>query len=185
MPGNIAITLEFILKALSDIVIMILLLRLILPFLRADFRNPIAQGLLRITSPIIVPVRRLVPSVGKLDTATLLVALGIQVAANFVIFRLLFGMPFSWLWLLLMSIIMLATLTIYLFVYAIIIRVVLSWIAPGQHSAISAIADTLAEPVLRPFRRLLPAMGGFDLSPLIATIALIALTKLIGGLPPF
>ena len=73
MPANLISALVFIVNALTSLYLLVLLLRFWLPWLRADFRNPLAQGILKLTSPVIIPLRRIVPSFGRLDTATILV----------------------------------------------------------------------------------------------------------------
>ncbi|NQV87550.1 MAG: YggT family protein [Woeseiaceae bacterium] len=184
MPTNVAAALVYIINALSSLVLLILLLRLVLPFLRADFRNPIAQGILKITSPLVIPMRRVLPSIGRLDTATFLLAYAIQFFAVWLTFMLLGGAVPAPI-LAFVSLTKLIVLTINLFVYAIIISIVISWIAPGRYSPIAAIVATISEPVLRPFRRIIPPVGGFDISPIFAIIALTALTYVIGGFQPF
>ena len=82
------------------------------------------------------------------------------------------------------AIVKLVVLSINLFVYAIFIRVILSWISQGAYNPATAIISTLTEPVLRPFRRILPPMGGFDLSPIIAIILLLAATIVVNGFKP-
>ncbi|MDH3548276.1 MAG: YggT family protein, partial [Gammaproteobacteria bacterium] len=74
MPSNIVSAIVFIVNSLAQLYLFVLLLRLWLPWLGADFRNPIAQAILKLTSPVVIPVRRIVPPVGRLDTATVLVA---------------------------------------------------------------------------------------------------------------
>jgi YggT family protein len=159
----------------------------VLPFLRADFRNPIAQGILKITSPLVIPIRRVIPSIGRLDTATFLLAYAIQFLAVWLTFTIQGGAaPTSILgFLAFVSLTKLIVLTINLFVYAIIINIVISWIAPGRYNPIAAIVATISEPVLRPFRRIIPPIGGFDISPIFAIIALTALTYVIGGFQLF
>jgi YggT family protein len=76
-------------------------------------------------------------------------------------------------------------LCIHLFAFAIIIRVVLSWIAPNQVNPASQIIDALSEPVLAPFRRLIPTVGGMDISPVFAIIGLMALGILVGDQSPY
>jgi YggT family protein len=187
MPSNVATALVYIINALSSLVLLVLLLRMVLPFLRADFRNPIAQGILKITSPLVVPVRRVVPAVGRLDTATFLLAYAIQFLAVWLSFTILGGVaPAQFLaTLAFVSLTKLIVLTINLVVYAIIISIVISWIAPGRYSPIAALVATISEPVLRPFRRIIPPLGGFDISPVFAIIALTALTYVVGGFQPF
>jgi YggT family protein len=184
MPNNFATALVFIINALSSLVLLILLLRLILPLLRADFRNPIAQGILKITSPLVIPVRRVVPSFGRFDTATILVAFGIQFLAIWVTIKI-FGSSVPYVYIAYAAVIKLLVLTVNLFIYAIVIRIVLSWIAQGQYNPVTAFVSTITEPVLRPFRRIIPAMGGFDISPVFAVILLSALQIIISGFQPF
>ncbi len=188
MPRNLPQALHYIIEALASLYILVLLLRIWLPWLRADFRNPLAQGILRLTSPLVVPLRRVIPSFGRLDTATVLVAFAIQYAAVFLILLLyvafsLMSMP-SIGAIALTSIVKLIMLSVNLFAFAILIRVILSWVAPGMHNPATAIIATLSEPVLRPLRRVIPPMGGFDLSPMLAIIGLFALNIVIRGYSP-
>ncbi len=188
MPRNLPQALHYIIEALASLYILVLLLRIWLPWLRADFRNPLAQGILRLTSPLVVPLRRIIPSFGRLDTATLLVAFAIQYAAVFLILLLyvafeIMSMPTIGA-IALTSIVKLIMLSVNLFAFAILIRVVLSWVAPGMHNPATAIVATLSEPVLRPLRRVIPPMGGFDLSPMLAIIGLFALNIVIRGYSP-
>lgn len=189
MTSNFSQAIIFIVNALTSLYLLVLLLRFWMPWLRADFRNPLAQGILKLTSPLVVPVRRFVPSFGRLDSATVLVALIIQYLTVLLMLVIhgadsamagLQGMAA----IALTAIVKLVLLSINLFVYAIFIRIVLSWISPGQQNPATSIIHTLTEPVLRPFRRLLPALGGFDISPIFAVIGLMALTIVISGLKP-
>jgi len=155
-----------------------------LPFLGADFRNPIAQGIFKVTSPIIAPVRRVIPAIGRLDTATVLIAFAVQFFVLWLT-TLITGQTGSFAILVFYAVIKMLTLTIMLFMFAIIISIIISWIAPGQYSPIAAIANTLSEPVLRPFRRIIPPLGGFDISPIFAIILLSALRIFVEGIRPF
>ena len=183
MPSNISSALVFIINALTSLYLLVLLLRFWMPWLRADFRNPLAQGILRFTSPLVIPVRRVVPSFGRLDTATVLVAFVIQYLTVLVLLLIL-GRTAGIAAIALTAIVKLVVLSINLFVYAIFIRIILSWVSPGTYNPATAIITTLTEPVLRPFRRLIPAMGGFDISPIFAVILLFAATIVVNGLKP-
>jgi len=176
--------LYFIVKTLSQLVLLLYLLRLWLPLVQADFRNPVAQGVLRLTSPLIIPVRRFVPSIGRLDTAVILVVYLIQ----FIILILLMTIAqreIIALHLALRSVLELCMLSLNLFFFAIMIRIILSWIAPNTYNPVSAIAANLAEPVLRPFRRLIPSMGGLDISPIFAIVMLKATEIYLQSLTPY
>jgi YggT family protein len=183
MPSNISSAIVFIVNAITSLYLLVLLLRFWMPWLRADFRNPLAQGILRFTSPIVIPVRRIVPSFGRMDTATVLVAFVIQYL-TVLLLLLILGQTAGIAAIVVTSIVKLVVLSINLFVYAIFIRIILSWISQGGYNPATAIITTLTEPLLRPFRRILPPMGGFDISPIFAVILLLAATIVVNGFKP-
>ena len=170
----------FIIDALTRLYLLVLLLRLFLPLARADFHNPLAQAVLKLTSPLVIPVRRLLPPLGRIDTATVVVAFGIQYLAIFLM-ALVQGIRPAIAGLMLASLVSLVLLTINLFFWLIIIRIILSWVAGGTYNPAIAIVYALTEPLLRPFRRLIPDLGGFDISPIFVLIALGALMRLVMG----
>ena len=180
MPSNVASALVFIVNALTSLYLLVLILRFWLPWLRADFRNPLAQGILTLTSPVIVPLRRIVPSFGRLDSATVLVAFVIQYAAIWLILLIL-GTSAGIGDIAITALVKLVMLSINLFMFAIFVRIILSWISPGQYNPATAIIGTLTEPVLRPFRRFIPSIGGMDISPIFAIIFLGAAARLMMG----
>lgn len=168
----------FIVSTLSQLYLFVMLLRLWLPWLGADFRNPIAQGILRLTSPLVIPVRRLIPPIGRLDTATVLVAFALQYLTILVIL-LIGGSMVGIVPIAITAFLDLVILSCRLFTFAIIIHIVLSWIAPGTFNPATALIASLVEPVLRPFRRIVPSLGGLDISPIFAIILLQALSIII------
>lgn len=180
MPSNVASALVFIVNALTSLYLLVLILRFWLPWLRADFRNPLAQGILKLTSPVIVPLRRIVPSFGRLDSATVLVAFVIQYAAIWLLLLIL-GTSAGIGDIAITALVKLVMLSINLFMFAIFVRIILSWISPGQYNPATAIIGTLTEPVLRPFRRFIPSIGGMDISPIFAIIFLGAAARLMMG----
>jgi YggT family protein len=181
----------FLLDTFARLYLLILLLRFWLPVLRANFRNPVAQGVLKFTSPLIVPVRRFVPAIGRLDTATVLVAFAIQLAVSMLILILstglsAFGVLFStrsFLALLFASLVNLAMLSVVIFIAAIIIRVVLNLLGKYFGPLSDLLAD-LTEPLLSPIRRFIPPLGVIDLSAYIAIVLLIALNMVLTDLLP-
>jgi YggT family protein len=175
--------LYFIIKTLAQLYLLLLLLRFWLPWLRADFRNPVAQGILRFTSPLIVPLRRLLPSIGRIDSATLVVAFAVQFATVLLLLAI-FRRQVDMLTVAFISIIELGTLSLNLFFFAILIRIILSWIAPHTYNPITALLTTLSEPILRPFRRVVPSIGGLDISPIFALVLLQAIVILLQSLKP-
>ena len=183
MPSNISSAIVFIVNAVTSLYLLVLLLRFWMPWLQADFRNPLAQGILRFTSPIVIPVRRIVPSFGRLDTATIIVAFVIQYL-TVLLLLLILGQTAGIAAIAVTSIVKLVALSINLFVYAIFIRIILSWISQGGYNPATTIITMLTEPLLRPFRRILPPMGGFDISPIFAVILLLAATIVVNGFKP-
>lgn len=175
--------LYFIIKTLTQLYLLVLLLRFWLPMLGADFRNPLAQGILRITSPLVVPVRRFVPSMGRLDTSTILVAYVIQFLTVLLLLTI-GGYRVDTVPIMVTTLIELAILSLNLFFFVILIKIILSWVAPHTHNYATALLTTLAEPILRPFRRIIPSIGGLDISPIFAIILLQAAVIFLQTLKP-
>ena len=168
--------LYYIIQTIGQLLLLLLLLRFWLPWFRADFRNPIAQGILRLTSPIIIPVRRLLPSVGRLDTATILVAYVLQFLLITVLVALQ-GRLFDAVPIAIVTAIELVILSLNLFFFVILIRIILGWFAPATHNPLTMMLHSLAEPILAPFRRWVPPMGGIDISPIMPIILIGALVR--------
>ena len=174
----------YVIDALSMLITFLFLLRFWLPWFGVDFRNPIAQGILRATSPVISPLRRIVPSIGRIDTATILVLFLVQAVTFMLIFSVT-GSPLSAKVILISAAFKLVFLSLRLFMFAIIIRIVLSWIAPQTYNPATALLGAITDPLLRPFRRYIPAIGGFDISPIFAIIMIGALSLLVFDLQAF
>ena len=163
--------LYFIVKTLAQLYLLLLLLRFWLPIMRADFRNPIAQGILRITSPLVIPVRRFVAPIGRLDTSTILVAYILEFLLV-VLLLAIRGLRVETLPIAITAILELAILSLNLFFFVILLKIILSWVAPQNYNPMTVLLNTMAEPVLRQFRRIVPAVGGFDISPIFAIVLL-------------
>lgn len=173
----------FIIQTIAQLFLFVMLLRFWLPVLRADFRNPIAQGILRLTSPLVAPIRRVIPPLGRLDTATVVVAFAIQYLTIFVILRINeYSLPIAPIAITALVDLLLSSLQ--LFKFAIFIYVILSWVAPGTYNPATAFIGTLVQPVLQPIRRLIPPIGMLDLSALFALIALHATGIFVATLKP-
>jgi YggT family protein len=170
----------YILDTLLGLALVVVMARLLLQWTRADFRNPICQAIVKLTNPLILPLRRVLPPVGKVDTASVvsvLLVAGVKVAC----FYWLRGEPLAlpalaWLRDLALEIIR-TLLSVYF--YAIVLYALLSMIAPGGYSPLQSVLASLCEPVLRPIRRMIPGISGLDLSPLWACIAIQALLILL------
>ena len=161
----------FLISTLFDLYLMVVILRLWLQLVRADFYNPASQFIVKATHPIVGPLRRIIPSVGNFDTATFVLAL-LVAALKFVTLVMLFGSgninPAS---IILLAFLTVVKETLSLMFWILIIRAILSWESQGQNP-IEYVMYQLTEPFLSPIRRIIPPIGGLDLSVLIAIIGL-------------
>ena len=171
----------FLIDTLFSLYILAVLLRFLLQWLGADFYNPISQFLVKITHPPLRILRRFVPSIGKIDTSSLILILALQMLADFSIL-LLKGVTINIGALTVLSITQLISLLINVFIFAVFARAILSWLHPGTFNAAASILVTLTEPLLDICRKVIPDLGGIDLSPL-ATLLLLQLAKMV-ILPP-
>jgi YggT family protein len=169
----------FIIDTLLSLALFVVLARLLLQWARADFRNPIAQSIVRITNPLILPLRRLLPPVGKVDTASVVAVVLVAIIKVGIIFALTgYGTPGAELWVRSVAVELVQVL-LRTYFYAILLYALLSLIAPGGYSPLQSVLASVCEPVLRPFRRLIPPIAGIDLSPLWAVIAIQAILLLL------
>lgn len=158
------------------------LLRLMLQLTRADFYNPVSQFVVRITNPVLLPLRRFIPAIGRLDTASVVLAVGVQTVSIMASLALMGYRPANLLILLVWSLIGVASLVVNLLFFGILALIIFSWIAPGSYHPALALLHQLTEPVMAPFRRLLPAIGGLDLSPILVFVVINVLGKLLSAL---
>jgi len=170
--------LEFLITTLFSLYILAVMLRFLLGAVRADFYNPVSQFLVRITNPILAPMRKIIPSAGKYDTAAVLLMLLLQLT-SLILIVLLRGSSVSIVGLLLLAVAELVLLLINIYIFAILVQVILSWINPGTYTPAGALLNNLTSPVLAPIQRIIPPVAGIDLSPLFALIGLQVLKMLI------
>jgi len=169
----------FIADTLLTLAVYAFLIRLLLQLSRADFRNPLAQAILKLTSWLVLPLRKFLPPIGRIDTASVVAVLLAQVAATGIVFLIATGIAMPVGPLLLNAVRALAVATIQLYTVAIVVYALLSFIAPGTYSPAVGLLSSLCNPLLGPVRRVLPAVGGLDFSPLVVIIGLQALKILI------
>jgi YggT family protein len=164
----------FVVDTLLSLALAAFLARVLLQFTRADFRNPLCQAIVRLTNPLILPLRRVLPPIGKIDTASIVSVLIVASLDVTVLFALQYGaFPSPFYWVQRIAYVIARTL-LNTYFYAIVLYALLSLIAPGGYSPMQSVLATLCEPVLRPFRRI-PSPPGIDLSPLWAAIAIQAI----------
>ncbi|OEC37728.1 hypothetical protein A7D27_24660 [Pseudomonas sp. 1D4] len=174
----------YVIQTLGSLYLLVVLLRFILQLVRADFYNPLSQFVVRATKPLLNPLRKIIPGLGGLDLASLVLAVLLQWLLMIVVLLLMGANPLGALpQLLVWSVISITSLFLKVFFFAMIISVILSWVSPGSYNPGAQLVNQICEPLLAPFRKLLPNLGGLDISPIFAFIALNLLDRfVIGGL---
>ena len=169
----------YILQTIGSLYLLIVLLRFILQLVRADFYNPLSQFIVRATHPLLKPLRKIIPSFAGLDLASLVLAILVQLVLMALVLMLMgYGLD-NPLQLLIWSIIGVTALFIKVFFFALIISVILSWVAQGSHNPAAELINQICEPLLVPIRRILPSLGGLDLSPIVAFLILNLIDMLV------
>lgn len=164
--------LQFLADTLTTLYTGAVLLRLLFQLVQADYYNPLCQFVVKITHPLLRPLRRVIPSAGRFDTASLVLILLLQILALLAMSVLQDAALPNPAGVLILACMRALELLFDLYLGIIIGGALLSWIAPYSRSPVVSLIDTLSEPVLAPARRLLPNIGGLDLSPLAALMAL-------------
>ncbi len=182
MTGNyLTNPMIFLIQTLGGLYTFVVMLRFLLQLTHADFYNPISQFVVKVTSPLLRPLRQLIPGFRGLDISSLVLAWIVQ-SLVLLLVGALAGLGLSALGALFWSLPALVELTIDVFLYAVIIRAILSWVITDPYNPMAQLLDTLTYPVMGPVQRRLPPIGGLDLSPIAVIIGLILLQMLL--LPP-
>lgn len=169
----------YVVQTLGSLYLLIMLLRFVLQLVRADFYNPLSQFIVRATQPLLKPIRRIIPSLFGLDMSSLLLSIVIQMIVMALTLLLAYGTTGNPLQLLVWSIIGVTALFLKIFFFAMIISVILSWVAPQSHNPGAELVNQICEPALAPFRRIVPNLGGLDISPILAFMVLKLLDMLV------
>ncbi|AFL75204.1 YggT family protein [Thiocystis violascens] len=172
--------LVFLIQTLFGLYTAVVAIRFLLQWARADFYNPISQFVVKVTTPVLRPLRQIIPGYGGMDLAAL-VLVWLLTTIELGILALLLGldrpfMAFGW------AVPSVVELFINLFLFAILIRVILSWVSPDPYNPAVALLTRLTDPVMRPAQRLIKPIGGIDLSPMLVLIGLTLLNMLL--IPP-
>jgi YggT family protein len=173
--GNAAI---YLISTLFSLYLSLVMLRFLLQLVRADFHNPLSQFVVKVTTPPLRLFRRFIPGVAGIDLASIVLLLGLQMLMLWLM-HLASGRGINIGGLVVLSLAELISLTLSIYLIAIIAQVILSWLGPQGYNPIAGVLYSLTEPVMRPARRLLPPMSGIDLSPIIVILALQLLKILV------
>ncbi len=172
---------SFLIEAIFTLYIAAVLLRLLLGFARASFNNPLSQFLVKITNPILVPMRRFIPSIGSIDTSAIVLALALTfVKVSLLLLAQTHSVQFP------ASIIIavgeLIKSIIWIYIVALILQAVISWVGNTQGNPIIPLINSLTAPILRPIRKIVPLVGMMDLSPLVAILGLNILLIIVNNI---
>lgn len=170
----------FLIDTCFTMILMVVMLRLWLQLARADFYNPLSQFVVKATNPLIIPMRRIIPSIGPLDTASLVLAL-LVAAAKVTTIQLLLAGQINLAATGLGAVVVLIKEAFSLLFWVIVIRAIMSWFSQGRNPMEQLLLQ-LTEPLLSPIRRVLPSMGGLDLSVLVLLVGLQFLQILVQNL---
>ena len=168
-------------EVIFGLAVALFVLRVLLQLVRANFYNPVCQFIYKLSNPPLVPVRKLLKPLGRFDLAAAVVAWLLECLKVLLLFALVGAVP-AVAGLLVLGIAELVQFLLILYFWLILIGVILSFVAPGGgHHPIVPLVHQLAEPVLRPFRRVIPSLGGLDFSPMLALLVLLLARILIAA----
>ena len=170
--GPIADSFTLLINVFLNLLLLLVLLRFLLQLVRADFYNPVSQAVARLTNPLILPLRRLIPGFGGFDVASLVLLLLAEMLGT-VILGFVNGLGLvPIIYIVLWAPLGIVSMFLSFYFFAILAMIILSWVAPGNPSPVIYLLHQLTEPVMAPFRRVIPPLGGLDLSPIFVFIAI-------------
>jgi len=166
--GNAA---TFLIETVFGLYILLVMLRFLLQWARADFYNPVSQFIVKATQPPLKPLRKIIPGIGGLDMAALVFMIMLKLVELWLVTGVM-GMSPQIGGLVVLSIADLLGLLINVFIFSILIQVIISWVNPGMYNPVMGLLHSLTEPLLGPARRVIPPISGLDLSPIVVIIVL-------------
>ena len=169
--------LSFVTDTILSLYLLIIILRFIFQQFQVDFRNPVSRMVILLTNKPLNIVRQFIPSLFGIDMACVLLVVVVGVVKTSLLMTLSL-IPYSFPGALVFAISEILKTTIWVLIISILASAVLSWLTIRSYHPIIGLVSQISEPVLRPFRRLLPAMGGIDFSPLLALVVLNLLLRL-------
>ena len=181
MGSNLGSAGLMLVNTLVNIYLFVLMLRFLLQFSQADYYNPMSQGIVKATQPVVAPIQKFLRPIGRIDIATLFVGFLLKVIVIIAVFQIAgFGMPpLQGLLLAGIAGVLNAILKIYFF--ALIIMIILSWVAPRANHPGALLVMQIVEPIMAPVRRVIPPLGMIDLSPIVVFNAINLLDSVVVG----
>jgi YggT family protein len=170
MPDPIHTAELFLVNTVFDLYIFVLMVRILLVAVHADFFNPLSQFIIKLTKGLIVPLRRIIPNFKNIELATVLVLLILE-SVKFFLLGIIAENDINMAGIVVLACADALKTLVNLIFYAILIQAIMSWINQG-YSSISAILAKITGPIMRPFRRTIPPIGGIDISPIAVMVVL-------------
>jgi len=162
----------FLIQTLFGLYEVLILLRLLMQLVRADFYNPISQFIVKATNPPLKPLRRIIPGYAGIDFASVFVLL-ILIFIETVLISTVTTLPMpSLAGLAILSLVGAVQLLVYVYLFSIFVLAILSWVNPGSYNPVAQLLGQITSPLIRPLRKYIPPVSGLDLSPMAAIIAL-------------
>ena len=170
---------RYIVDTLLWLLTLAFLLRLLFQWVRANFRDPMADAIVRMTNWLILPLRRVLPPIGKIDTATVVSVLAIASLRTFAVLALAGQGVGDLLLFLRITLVDLAEMVLKIYLFAMLLYALTSFVSPGGYAPGVRLLSQLCEPILKPVRRIIPPIGQIDFSVLWVSIAIGALLVLL------
>ncbi len=177
-------SLSFLIQTLGGLYIMAVLIRFLLQLVRADFYNPISQAIVKATSPLLKPIRKIIPGFGGIDVASLVLALILQILLIYVLLLVggysIAAIPFPSI--LISSLVKLGIEFLNIYMFSLIIIAIASWVAPNSYNPGLMLLHQITEPLTSRIRKVIPPLGGLDFSLMVLVIIIITLKNFLGAL---
>lgn len=168
-------------NTLINIYLLMLMMRFLLQASRADYYNPISQSVVKVTQPVVRPFQGFLRPVGRFDLATLAAAFLIKVVSIILILQVAgYGMP-PIAGVAIAGVAALASGILKIYFFALIVMIILSWVAPQASHPAALLVMQLVEPIMAPVRKVIPPLGMIDLSPIVVFICISLLDNLVVG----
>lgn len=171
------IALVFVINTLLGLYTAAVLLRFLMQQMRADFYNPLAQAVVKLTNPLLLPLRRVIPAWGKMDMAAIVLMIAVQFV-NVLLVMLVASMPYTWGYLVFWTLLKLIFILVNLYFFSVLLEALMSWLGQGR-GPLDGLLRPLNAPLLRPARRILPPTSGLDFSPLLVMLVLQVINLLL------
>jgi YggT family protein len=162
----------YLVQTLFELYLFVVVARFLLQVARADFYNPISQFIVKATNPLLMPIRKVVPGLGGIDLASIVLGIMLQVIASEILLLLNGYSLYNPATLALWGLIGLVSMAINIYYFALLASIILSWIAPGSYHPGVLLLSQIVAPVMRPIQAIIPSLGGLDISPIFAFIAI-------------